>query len=53
MLTGEAARLSCAKAFMSFIVSIEVTRIEFKKFYNYDVYEDGRVYSHYKNRFKI
>lgn len=51
MLTGEAARLSCAKAFMSFIVSIEVIRIEFKKFYNYDVYEDGRVYSHYKNRF--
>lgn len=40
MLTGEAARLSCAKAFMSFIVSIEVIRIEFKKFYNYDVYED-------------
>lgn len=51
MLTGEAVRLSCAKAFMSFIVSIKVIRIEFKKFYNYDVYEDGRVYSHYKNRF--
>ena len=26
MLTGEAARLSCAKAFMSFIVSIEVIK---------------------------
>ena len=46
MLTGEAARLSCAKAFMSFIISIKVIKIEFKKFYNYDVYDDsGREYT--------
>lgn len=25
--------------------------MEYKQFYNYDVYEDGRVYSHYINRF--
>lgn len=23
----------------------------FKKFYNYDVYEDGKIFSHYRNRF--
>ena len=25
--------------------------MNFKSFYNYDVYEDGRIYSHYRNRF--
>lgn len=25
--------------------------MKFKSFYNYDVYEDGRIYSHYRNRF--
>lgn len=25
--------------------------MEFKKFYNYDIYEDGSVYSHYSNKF--
>lgn len=25
--------------------------MEYKKFYNYDVYKDGRVYSHYTNDF--
>lgn len=28
-----------------------MVKIEYKKFYNYDVYEDGRVYSHYKKDF--
>lgn len=25
--------------------------MEYKQFYNYDIYEDGRVYSHYSNKF--
>ncbi len=25
--------------------------MNFKSFYNYDIYEDGRIYSHYRNRF--
>lgn len=25
--------------------------MEYRQFYNYDVYEDGRVYSHYSNKF--
>ena len=26
-------------------------KIKFKKFYNYDIYEDGSIYSHYSNKF--
>jgi hypothetical protein len=28
-----------------------VIKIKFKKYYNYDVYEDGKVYSNYTNKF--
>ena len=51
MLTGEAVRLSCAKTLTSLMLSEVINIEEFRKFHDYDVYEDGRVFSHKSNRF--